>query len=156
MKNKNFFLWVIVVVLVISLLVFNGIPYVKKWMASNCEVDLNGISMEGTKLILVLELENKNPVAVDIDALDYELYGNANKFGTGNLQEGEKIRVESGKSTKLELTVQVSGLGVLSTALEMLASNNIEYHVKGYIDFNTMLGKISYPFDIKKEGVTVL
>lgn len=157
MKKKNFLLWSIVVLLAIALLAINGIPYVTKWMASNCEVHLTGISMQGAKLILVLELKNNNPVALDIDTLDYELFANANKIGTGNLEPGQKIYVESGQSTKFELPLQVSGLGVLSTVLEMLASNkDVEYHVKGNIVFNTLLGKISYPLDLKEKGVTVL
>ena len=156
MKNKNFLLLGIIVLLVVVLLVVNGIPYVIKWMASNCEINLTKISIEDTKLILVLEMKNNNPIALDVDALDYELFANDNKVGTGNLQEGQKIRVESGQSTKFEIPLQVSGLGVLSAALEMLASNNIEYHIKGTIVLNTMFGKISYPLDIKKEGVAVL
>jgi len=106
-------------------------------------------------ITLNLDMKNNNPVSVDIAGMDYKLFANANQIGTGCLSEGQNIRIKAGESTKLELPLHVSGLGLLSTAIDMLSSKEMEYRINGHIILNTMIGKINYPLDIRGKELSV-
>lgn len=166
--NGKKWVYTAVSVAFLILLGVNMIPFGLKWAASNCTVDLVGISIKGSTNIykdfqeiidifrtgevpknnddinLILRIRNKNLFSLSIEQVNVRLYINNKQAATGNLPSGKKMKMEARTKTELKLPLDIS----LRAIPTIIMDREVRCKAEGNVVVNTFVGTVDYPISI--------
>jgi hypothetical protein len=98
------------------------------------------------RVALVLVFRNRNPLAVTIASLDFNLAVNSRHVASGSFKPERSIRIEAGNSAEIVVPLNVSAGGLMDGALEALISRNLEYTLGGQTELDTFVGRVTLPY----------
>lgn len=98
-------------------------------------------------LRVILKVKNPNSVTARLDRLDYEVYLEGTKVGSGAMTDD--FSVPAGASKELPLPVAVPYAGLPEPALQAILARRAKIRVTGVSHVSTPLGRIDYPIDLE-------
>lgn len=98
-------------------------------------------------LKILLDVRNPNAVTARLDRLDYEVYMEGTRVGTGAMTED--FAVEPGATKELALPVAVPYDGLPGPTLQALLTRRAHFRIKGVSHVSTPLGRMDYPFEVE-------
>lgn len=108
------------------------------------EVYTSKVDFSGAHLMFVLEVENPNPVDIEIDELDYSIALFNKQFSEGKVAEGLKVPARSKANIELPLPVKFETL--FANLADALGSTEVPFKIDG----QAKSGWFKFPFS--KEG----
>lgn len=105
-------------------------------LTPNAKADLN----------VKLAVQNPNPIAAALDALDFQLYMDDAPVGSGRVAEA--FSVPAGETRTLAIPVSVPYLDLPAAALAALQKREARFTLKGTSRFQTLLGPLSFPVEL--------
>lgn len=95
---------------------------------------------------VTLNVANPNTIAATLDSLDYDLYLEGVKVGSGVMSES--FSVPAGESKKLVVPISVPYAGLPSAAMQAILNRRVLMTLKGTGHIDTPLGKFDYPIEL--------
>jgi len=111
-------------------------------------VDVNGISMEGIELDLLVDVENPNDFGADIGELEYSIYLDGLKVATG-LQE-EAVSVPANSTVEVGVPFTIVWKGVDKGLRKLLDGEEHDWRIKGSVELSK--GPLSRSFSFSESG----
>lgn len=112
-------------------------------------VQLLGLDLVGANLLVTVQLENPTETTMELDRLDYTLYVNDLKAFDGDVKE--KLTVPPGQTRPLPIRVTLAYADIGTQVRGLIATGNVKsWGLKGAAHFDTPVGTIDYPLDIRR------
>ncbi|HEY9856783.1 MAG TPA: LEA type 2 family protein [Stenomitos sp.] len=102
----------------------------------------------GADLRIVLKVTNPNPLTARLDKLDYDVFLEGTKVGTGTM--AQDFAVDANTSKELTLPVHVPYQGLPEAALKAIQARQAALRVAGTSHLSTPLGTLSYPIEVSR------
>ncbi len=103
------------------------------------------LSFEGTTAEFVFNVDNPNPIGLDLASLDWALALSGNPFLDGN--HGSPVSVSPQDKSKVRLPVSLKWADALSVGQALKGADEIPWSMSGDFRFSTPLGPIGLPFE---------
>lgn len=100
----------------------------------------------GAAFDVVLKVTNPNSVDARLDQLDYDLYLEGQKVGSGAMTED--FAVPAGATDTLILPVKIKYQGLPSLATEAMQKRQANVTLKGVSHLDTPFGRLDYPVEL--------
>ena len=150
-------LWIVLGVVVVLILAFiAGLSFfetrkeqaeaLKDTDISLSGIEVNGISSEAIDLNITLDIYNPNDVTARLERMDYNVYANDVRVGSGSFEESVEIPSNEGRRTSTNFVAQLSS--VPSAILNALVIGEVLWSVEGVVYFGTPLGTIEQSFAV--------
>lgn len=101
----------------------------------------------GADLNLVLQVQNPNPVTARLDRLDYDVFLEGAKVGSGRM--AQDFAVSAGARKELVIPVHVPYQGLPEAALQAIQARRAALRLAGTSHVSTPLGAIAYPVEVQ-------
>ncbi len=108
-------------------------------------LELQHVSFEDVATDFVFQIENPNPVGVDIASFSYALDLEAIEFLSGDNEEG--LALPARGSTDLRLPVSLIFANVYDTIQATRGEDIVDFGLAGKFGFDTPLGPVQIPYD---------
>ncbi len=116
-------------------------------------VDVSKISFTGASLVFLLDIENKNPFAVNLNGLDYSIKVNNSRFASGKTKK--TTHIGNNRKSTLNIPVDVSFMELGRSAYNLLKKSSAGYELSGNMVFSvSVMGEKNFPF--LKTGKVIL
>lgn len=102
----------------------------------------------GADLNLILKVTNPNPLTARLDRLDYDVYLEGTKVGTGAMTQDFAVSANTNK--ELLLPVHIPYQGLPEAALKAIQARRAAMRVAGTSHLSTPLGTLSYPVEVSQ------
>lgn len=109
-------------------------------------IEANGISSEEIDLNLTLDIYNPNDVTARLERMDYTVYANDVRIGSGSFEEPVEIPPNQEIETSTNFVAQLTS--VPSAILNALVTGEVLWSVEGIVYFDTPLGTIEQSFAV--------
>ena len=110
---------------------------------------MGNVSFSGTDVTVQLAFDNPNAFGIDINALEYNLMINGDRWAEGTALEN--VRINKNGRTELNIPISLSFSDIGMSAYQILTgSEPFEYRIKGSFKLNVlheMLGQTALDFD---------
>jgi len=113
------------------------------------KIAIKNFNNQGFQAVVTFRIKNPNWIGLTVDQLEYSVLVNDEELGNGK-SEG-KISIPRNSKSYVDIPLQMKLTELSGSLFKILISGKMEYRVKGKAIFSTFLGKIEYPFDLKKE-----
>lgn len=107
-------------------------------------------SGQSQMITLFLNIQNKNPFSITIEAIKIKVYVNSRKIGDCKLPSSQKTKIGVWQTEVLELPMDISFLPLLSTTGKIITSEKITYNLTGEVVIKTFIGRINYPLNVSE------
>ncbi|RMH72686.1 MAG: hypothetical protein D6675_04025 [Gemmatimonadetes bacterium] len=108
-------------------------------------VEIENLSMMGASLVFSVELDNRNPFAVNLGGLDYQITLGDTPFAEGVSRSVPPVA--GGSKTTLEIPLDVNFLQLGQAAYNLLTQTATGYGISGNMNFDVpALGEKQFPF----------
>lgn len=97
---------------------------------------------------VTLNVNNPNTIAATLDSLDYDVFIEGTKVGSGVVSED--FSVPAGETKKLEMPISVPYTGLPTAALQAILNRRMLMTLKGTGHIDTPLGKFDYPIELSQ------
>ncbi len=114
------------------------------------------ITPQGIRVDFLFNVENSNPLGIDISSYSYKVYINEQEF-LSETRRGFNLPANSKKSIEIPVTIRYERLfGTAVSVLERIAKgeDTISYHIEGKI--NTKVADIVFGTPFKSSGTIPL
>lgn len=102
----------------------------------------------GTRLNLIFNVRNPNPVTATLDKLDYTVFLEGGQVATGTMPE--TFNVPAGETKQLVLPIKVPYTGLSAPVLAALNKRQATFQLKGISHLATPLGTLDFPVEATK------
>lgn len=109
------------------------------------DVQVNGLSLAGGTLDIVLNVYNPNHFKLDATRITYKLMVDTVTFGSG--ASDSRFTVQSGDSLQVPLPLTFSWNGVGTAGRQLMNSGKVNYHVLGDVTVGASVGTFTIPYD---------
>ncbi|WP_406656454.1 LEA type 2 family protein [Methanolobus sp. ZRKC2] len=109
-------------------------------------IEVNGISTEKIDLNITLNIYNPNDVTARLERMDYTVYANDVRIGSGSFEEPVEIPPNERRSTSTNFVGQPTS--VTAAVISTLLTREVVWSVEGVVYFDTPLGTIEQSFDV--------
>lgn len=140
---------VIVIVIVLGVGAFVFQEYQQREALRDVEISFDGINVKSVgftsaTLELRFRMYNPNSVTATLDRADYQVYGNGESLGYGNIPQRLDIPPDSTRTVTTDFDASYGGAArVLVSAIK---EGNVSWSVSGTAYYDTPLGSITVPF----------
>ncbi|MFQ5835852.1 MAG: LEA type 2 family protein [bacterium] len=142
-------------ILIVALIVVMGSFYLlrenqrgkalKSFKISIVDVRVTGIGLTGANLEIVFNIRNPSGMAVTLDQLDYEIYGNNIYLGEGKINNAINVPAHSNSMVSSSFVLNYSSADKVFGG--DLAKGTINWKISGIAYRNTPFGGIEVPFE---------
>lgn len=101
----------------------------------------------GADMTVVLEVTNPNPLTARLDRLDYELFLEGSRVGTGTM--ARDFAVAPGATEELSLPVHIPYQGLPEAALKAIQARRADLKVTGTSHLSTPFGALAFPVEVR-------
>jgi len=108
-------------------------------------VQVNGLSLTGGTLDIVLNVYNPNHFKLDASRITYKLMVDSVTFGAGATDS--RFTVQSGDSLQVPLPLTFSWNGVGTAGRQLMNSGKVNYRVLGDVTVGASVGTFTIPYD---------
>jgi hypothetical protein len=108
------------------------------------DIEVNEVSSEVVDLNITLDIYNPNDVTARLERMNYSIYANAVRLGSGSFEEPVEIPPQEGRRTSTNFTAQPTSLP--SATLGALMEGGVVWRVEGIVYIDTPLGAIEQSF----------
>lgn len=109
-------------------------------------IEINEIGTEVIDLNVTLDIYNPNNVTARLERMNYTVYANDVRLGSGSFEEPLEIPPEEGRRTSTNFIAQTTS--VSSAALSALQEGGVLWSVEGIAYIDTPLGTIEQSFSV--------
>jgi LEA14-like dessication related protein len=117
------------------------------------DIDINEISSEQIDLTIILDIYNPNNVTVELERMEYDLFANDVRIGSGSFEEPLEIPPFEEQRATTNFVAPVSAIpsAILNALME---GSEVKWTVEGTMFFATPTGTIEQTFskEIQKES----
>lgn len=97
-------------------------------------------------LQVTLNVTNPNTIAATLDSLDYDVYLEGTKVGSGVIRD--TFSVPAGESKKLVVPISVPYAGLPNAVMQAIMNRRLLMTLKGTGHIDTPIGKFDYPVEL--------
>jgi len=109
------------------------------------DVQVNGLSLTGGTLDIVLNVYNPNHFKLDATRITYKLMVDTVAFGSG--ASDSRFTVQSGDSLQVPLPLTFSWNGVGAAGRQLMNNGMVNYRVLGDVTVGASVGTFTIPYD---------
>ena len=109
------------------------------------DVQVNGLSLTGGTLDIVLNVYNPNHFKLDATRITYKLMVDTVAFGSG--ASDSRFTVQSGDSLQVPLPLTFSWNGVGTAGRQLMNNGRVNYRVLGDVTVGASVGTFTIPYD---------
>lgn len=128
------------------------IPLLKKPKVSLEDYEVTGLNFNSAKLNLQLSVDNPNSFGIDINALNYDLMINGDRWANGTALKGATIKEKGVTMLNIPISINISEIGMSAYRL-LSGGETFNYEIEGDFDLNArheLLGQTT--FDFQRSG----
>lgn len=146
--------WTYGVIIIIVVILISGLWFyqqvrqreaLRDVIVSVDDVGVGSIGLTGATLNIRLNMYNPNSITATLDRVDYQIYGNNNFIGNGNINQ--RIDIPPGRTEYVTTDFHLSYGGALRVIWSAIRQGDVNWRVTGIAHFDTPLGTLNIPFD---------
>ncbi len=108
-------------------------------------VDVEGVSMDGVELTLLVDVTNPNVFGASVGKLNYEIFVDDTELANGN--QLDSVMIEAGKTVEVGIPFTLTWTGMKESLKEITDGNEHEWKIKGYATLSKGVVSKTFTFD---------
>lgn len=124
------------------------IPLLKTPSISLEDFSVSDINLNSADINLKLRFDNPNSFGIDVNALNYNLIVNGDRWADGTALKGATIRQSGATILNIPISVNISTMGMSAYRL-LTGGESFDYEIRGGFDLNArheLLGQTTFDF----------